>query len=178
MLKAQLEKLTRTQKKALVLVPALSLLVALPLVAAWAVEKSQEQEVQGVVEVIPAQRQGLWKIAGREITANAQTEFKEKHCNLKVGALAEAEYKTEGQTLVAEEIKCETEAEIKGSVQQMPTNRIGVWKIAGQTVTANQQTRFDDKECPIKVGSPVEAKVEMTAQGLTLKKLECETEDD
>lgn len=171
-------RLTSTQKKSFILVPVLGLLVALPFVAVWAVEEASEHEIQGVVETLPANRIGVWHIGSRQLTANAQTEFKEKKCGLKVGALAEAEYKAEGQTLVLEEIKCQTEAEIKGVVQVMPANRVGVWKIAGQTVTATAETRFKDKSCPIKTGSLIEAEVRASSQGLILEKLECEEDDD
>lgn len=171
-------RLTSTQKKSLILVPVLGILVALPFVAVWAVEEANEHEIQGVVEALPANRIGVWHIGGHQITANAQTEFKEKKCALKAGTLAEAEYKTNGQTLVAEEIKCQTEAELNGVVQVMPANRIGVWKIAGQTVTATAETRFKDKSCPIKTGSQIEAEVRASSQGLILEKLECEEDDD
>lgn len=178
MIKEKWARLTSTQKKSLILVPVLGLLVALPFVAVWAVEEAKEHEVQGVVEALPAHRTGVWQIGGRQLTANAQTEFKEKKCALKAGTLAEAEYKADGQTLVAEEIKCQTEAEIKGVVQVMPVNRIGVWKIAGQTVTATAETRFKDKSCPLKTGSLIEAEVRASSQGLILEKLECEEDDD
>lgn len=171
-------RLTSTHKKSLMLVPMLGLLVAMPFVAVWAAEESKELEIEGVVETLPANRLGVWQIGGRKLMANTQTEFKQKKCTLKVGALAEAEYKAEGQTLVAKEIKCQTEAEIKGVVQLMPANRIGVWKIAGQKVTATAETRFKDKGCPLKIGSLIEAEVRASSQGLILEKLECEAEDD
>lgn len=165
--------------KSLLFVPALGLLMALPFVTAHAAEdKDKHPEIQGVIEMIPSHRQGVWKIAGRQITANAKTTFKEKKCPLKVGALAEVEYVMEGQALVAQEIKCETEIEIKGLVEAMPAGRLGAWKIGGQKVRADKQTQFDEKDCPIKVGSRIEAKVHMTPQGLVMKKAECETEDD
>lgn len=171
-------QLSPTQKKALMVLPVLGLVAALSFAGVKAAEEAHEQEIQGVVEVIPANRQGTWKVAGRQVTVNATTKIKEKNCVLKAGALAEVEYTTSGQTLIAKEIKCETEIEIKGMVQAMPANRIGVWKIGNQTLTANAQTHFEDQQCPIKVGRKIEVKVKQTAQGLVLSKVECEEEDD
>lgn len=169
-------RLEHTQKKWIV-IPILGFLAVVPLVSGWAEEKN-EREVQGLVESIPVRRQGVWKIGGRHLMATAATQLKEKHCQLKVGALAEAEYKHEGKTLLAKEIKCQTEIEIKGAVQMLPAKRLGTWKIAGQTLKADQHTQFDDKDCPIQMGSLVEAKLQMTPQGLVLKKIECETDDE
>lgn len=174
-------KLRAVHKKIGFLFVAGTLGLVLPLMAVSAGEEQHEkkkQEIQGIVETMPTHLQGVWKIGGRQVMAKPSTQFKQKKCALKVGALAEAEYTTEGQTLVAEEIKCETEVEIKGLVQALPANRLGVWKIADQTATATAQTHFDETSCPIKLGSLIEAKVYLTPQGLALKEVECETDED
>lgn len=80
--------------------------LALPMLA-FAGEKHHEQEVKGVVQVMPAKKIGLWKIQGQQVKVTASTRIDEKECALKVGQQAEAEGAFSGKLLVATKIECE-----------------------------------------------------------------------
>ncbi len=157
------------------LIAGLMAAVLLPASALWLASAQADQpEVKGMIQTLPAGRKGVWKIGGRQLSIDANTRFKEKHCALKVGALAEAEYRQQGQTLIATEIECETELEFEGALQSMPANRIGNWKIADQQIKTDPSTRFEEKNCALKAGAYVEADVVASGQALLARKIECE----
>lgn len=73
-----------TQLHRLFIIPALLIMGLMP---RWAVESSEQQiqKIEGVIQAMPAQRIGIWKIDGKEITVNSQTLFDENEVELKVG---------------------------------------------------------------------------------------------
>lgn len=93
-------------KKKVALASLLLAALSLPMLA-LAGEKSHEQEVKGVVQVMPAKKMGLWKIQGQQVKVTVNTRIDEKECALKVGGHAEAEGTFSGKLLVAAKIECE-----------------------------------------------------------------------
>lgn len=78
----------------------------LPLMA-FAASSSPEQEIEGIVQTLPAKKIGIWKIQGKAVKVTPQTHLDEHECALKVGAFVEAEGHLVNQILVATEVECD-----------------------------------------------------------------------
>lgn len=76
-------------------------------VMAFAASSSHEQEVEGIVQTMPAKKIGVWKIQGKAVKVTPQTYLDEHECSLKVGAFAEAEGHYVNQILVATKVECD-----------------------------------------------------------------------
>ena len=88
------------KKAALVIMIVLACLV---LAGSLALAK---QEFYGNVEKMPAGGMiGEWVVGGRTVTATKDTEFKEKHGKLEMGAYVEVEGKEKDGKFVASEIE-------------------------------------------------------------------------
>lgn len=88
------------RKVALVVVIALACLM---LAGSLALAK---QEFYGNVEKMPESGMiGEWVVAGRTVTATKDTEFKEKHGKLEMGAYVEVEGSTKNGNFIASEIE-------------------------------------------------------------------------
>ncbi|HEX8119156.1 MAG TPA: DUF5666 domain-containing protein, partial [Pyrinomonadaceae bacterium] len=71
--------------------------------------------------------------------------------------------------------------EFEGTVQTLPstTGFVGDWVVGGRTVHVTSLTRLDTEDCPFAVGSDVEVKGTVRADGsVDAVKIECDDEDD
>lgn len=121
----------------------------------------------GKVITVPENRIGVWVIGGIEYSANSDTEFEEEHGELKVDAVVRVRYhKNSTGERIADNIKTlanpgqpspNEDTHLTGSVELMPTQGLsGTWQIAGVTFETNVNTRFEEENGVLAVGSYVE----------------------
>ncbi len=79
---------------------------------------------------------------------------------------------------VAESKVEHSEHEIKGIVQSMPVNKVGMWTINGKQVKVTAKTKIDEEECALKKGGMAEAEGKWQGKVLIASELECEDEKD
>lgn len=138
----------------------------------------------GTVQNMAAGMNGIWVIDGRSVQVTPATRLTQpKHSPITVGSYVEVRgwLQADG-SISATRIKHEnhnkgrgsapsaprvgmTEIEFYGTVQSMPAGNVGGWVVAGRTVQATPATRVDPRYGPIGIGSLVEVKGWLQADG-------------
>lgn len=139
-----------------------------------------ESELYGRVESLPAGRIGAWQISGASYTATANTEFKEEHGALAVGACVKLHVQTTTTPATIRELETEqdfhctgnggssAEGEIFGVLQSFPAALVGEWNIGGMTFVANDQTEFKQENGAFAVGVTVKVHFRLASDGSNL----------
>ena len=147
----------------------------------------------GVIQSFPSALVGTWNIGGMTFVADGSTEFDQEDGAFGIGVTVKVHFHVEDDgTNRAREIETRFETDdddddgdgefegaeghAYGSVDEMPDNRIGEWRIGGISYTATSQTRFDDDDGDLAVGTQV--KVEYVAQDSGRVALKIETTSD
>ena len=152
-------------------------------------EDLSDFQFRGRVETLPGTTNfvGDWVVAGRTVHVTSDTFIQ----TTPGGAVAVGvPVKVIGTVLPDGSIrarKVQTEKkdhvsffEFEGAVQTLPANGfVGDWTIAGRTVHVTALTRVNTEDCPINVGSHVEVKGVVRADGtVDAVKIECDDADD
>ncbi len=143
---------------------------------------------RGLVEAMPeGGRIGEWRIGGRTVVANAQTEFDETEGAISVGVCVKVEFVSQGSTMAREidsepltdcngggDDDDEDGAELYGIVQAMPAGAtVGAWTVSGVVYTVTAQTELKTEYGAFDIGRCV--KIHLVA-GSTDTVREMETE--
>lgn len=128
-------------------------------------------ELYGEVQSFPDGLIGEWNIAGITFLTDSATEFKQEKGPFAVGVTVKVHFviRTNGD-FYAREIETKSREPQKnghafGIVESIPANRLGVWTIGGVEYTANEQTRFKEKNGALEVGVRVRVKYTIDSTG-------------
>ena len=139
--------------------------------------------LRGVLNSRPAGNTGIWVIAGRSFTADANTQFDTLEGPLNAGACAKVRYFNNGSADIADEIDSEPASDCggtsstgtpsatgsptpapsataqpgdsiqRGIVNSRPVGKIGTWVVGGRAFVANIGTQIDEVEGALVVGA-------------------------
>ena len=127
----------------------------------------------GSIEVLPAERHGLWIVNGRSVQVTPQTKIKEKHGRAAVGAYVEIRGSSDGQTFHAQKVEIKQQAhhtddvqnrhhadknKFYGNIKTMPQGALGTWMIDDKEVHVDPKTRIEEEYGPATIGSIVKVK--------------------
>lgn len=155
-------------------------------------------QAYGYVVTFPDDLVGAWVITdttGMSMTfmTTPSSDVRVHHYPLEVGACVKVKYFTDQGVNYAAYVKTSNPHQCEGhfiefnplsklyaTVDSMPpTGTItGTWVLAGVNFTATQETRFEEEEGPLEVGSCAEAKYDPTNGAMLLRKLEGEEAED
>ncbi len=113
-----------------------------------------EVRFTGVIDTVPAADGEPWVVAGHTVNVDAETEIRLTTGSAAIGMWAAviADQDAEG-TLVATHIAVmPPEIRLKGPIASIPDGRVGTWVIAGQSITATDETRYNERGGPLTVG--------------------------
>lgn len=135
----------------------------------------------GTVQNMAAGMNGVWIVDGRSVQVTPATRLTHpRHSPITVGSYVEVRGWLQADGSVsATRIKHEnqnrgrggmpqvgaTQIEFYGTVQNMPANMTGTWMIGGRTIQTTPSTRIDPRYGPIGIGSLVEVKGWLQADG-------------
>lgn len=146
--------------------------------------EGNEGHAYGNVDVMPAGSQsGGWTIAGLTYQADAATRFEQEHGPLAVGVNVKVTYYVDANhNRIATKIERTDEtggttdpshAKLYGFVQQLPNASFnGQWIINGVTLSADNQTLFQENHGLFTVGAYVEVEYLQRSDGAYLVKIE------
>lgn len=156
-------------------------------------------QAYGYVVTFPEDLVGAWVITdtlGMSMTFMTSPSSDVRihhHYPLETGACVKVKYFTDGGVNYAAYVKTSNPKQCEGhfiefnplsklyaTVDAMPPTgtMTGTWVLAGVNFTATQQTRFEEEEGPLAVGSCAEAKYDPTNGAMLLRKLEGEEATD
>lgn len=93
----------------------LSSFLILPTFAGEDISKNKtEAKFYGYIQMIPKGKIGIWKVKNKVIVVNKETEIKEKHDKVKVGAYVEVKANISKKNFIATEIEVKRSKEEKG----------------------------------------------------------------
>lgn len=142
---------------------------------------------RGLVEQMPeGGRIGEWRIGGRTVVANAQTQFDETEGAIGLGVCVKVEFVSQGST-TAREIDSEPlsdcngggdddddGAEIYGIVEAMPAGgTVGAWTVSGSVYTVTAQTELKTEYGAFDIGRCVKIHL-MAGSTNTVREMETE----
>lgn len=153
-------------------------------------DRSREEiKIYGAIDSMPNSGfTGKWVVGGREVEVTDRTRIKEKYDRAAVGRYVEVEGYRDGNVLVAYEVEVERsrenrsdrrgeESKMYGTVETMPQGGFdGIWRINGQDITVDRNTRIKEKHGRVAVGVYVE--VEGRRSGDAFIAYEIETKND
>jgi hypothetical protein len=172
-----------------------------PLATAAADEgPDHEDEFDGVIQTLPAGPGfvGDWVVSGTTVHVSADTELDDDHGAIAVGASVEVEgtANADGTFTAAEiEVRDDDEGEddgedgddddfgrieFEGFVQALPASGfVGDWRVSGLLVHVTASTEVEQDDGPIVVGTAVEVKGSLAADGsVTATRIEVEDDGD
>ena len=143
-------------------------------------------EFYGVIETQPAGTGGVgdWTIAGRTVRVTSSTSIETRNGTLQVGALVEVKGVVDSAGVITAsriEVKSSSStgggspqySQFYGSIEALPSNQLGEWRISGRTVTVTASTYIDREHGPAVVGAYVEVEGIIQADGsFTATKIE------
>jgi hypothetical protein len=155
-------------------------------------------QAYGYVVTFPDDLVGAWVISdttGMSMTfmTTPSSDVRVHHYPLEVGACLKVKYFTDQGVNYAAYVKTSNPQQCEGhfiefnplsklyaTVDAMPptTTITGTWVLAGVNFTATQETRIEEEEGPLEVGSCAEAKYDATNGAMLLRKLEGEEAED
>ena len=148
-------------------------------------------EFKGAIESLPDTmgRIGEWSVGGRKINVTAATKISPNVAAVAVGFIVEVEgVKRADGSIDARQIEVKSKGgtggnfvQFKGTVESLPgtPGQIGVWKVSGRMVNVTADTKIELDGFPVAVGSKVEVKGALAADGsINAAKIEVEDRDD
>jgi hypothetical protein len=146
---------------------------------------TDEVELYGRVDSLPAGLVGPWTIAGVAYNATAATEFDQEDGPFAVGVCVKLDARTSTAPATLEEVETERdyrcggpgsgapggvagEGELYGLLQSFPTGFIGTWNIAGMSFVVTTTTELDQDAGPFVVGNTVKVHFTTGAGGVNL----------
>jgi hypothetical protein len=155
-------------------------------------------QAYGYVDTFPEDLVGAWVIsdtAGISLTfmTTPASRVSEHHYPLETGACVRVKYYTDQGVNIAAYVKTTNPRHCEGFLfDWQPPSKIyavvdsrpptgtytGTWMLAGVNFTATEQTRFEEDEGPLAVGSCAEGKYDPTNGAMLLRKLEGEEAED
>jgi uncharacterized protein (TIGR03437 family) len=145
-------------------------------------------EFTGTVESLPSSpgRLGPWSVGGRRVVVAAVTRIKPDGAAVAIGfvVLVKGALRPDGSIDAAEiEVKSNGGAggsfvEFRGAVETLPgtAGQIGMWTVSGRRVNVAADTRIEQENGPVTVGSPVEVNGSLQADGsVNAAKIEVES---
>jgi Domain of unknown function (DUF5666) len=145
-----------------------------------------EAEFKGTLESFPQGFIGDWRIGGRTVHVTNATRIETEDGPVAVGAFVEVKgaLRADG-SMDATKIEIKSNVgggdgrdELKGTIESLPntTNFIGDWRVSGRTVRVSAATIIDRENGVVAVGSFVEVKGAMRADGsIDATKIEVKT---
>jgi hypothetical protein len=174
-----------------------------PVSAAVASDGPDDDGFDGVVQTLPATPGfvGDWVVSGTTVHVSADTEIDDDHGAIVVGATVEVEGTANADgTFTASEIEVTRDdddddgddddegdddadfgrIEFEGFVQSLPAaGFVGDWRVSGLLVHVTASTEVEQDDGPIVVGTAVEVKGTLAADGsVTASKIEVEDDGD
>ena len=164
-----------------------------PAVAASAHDSEGESDrLEGVIESLPgtADLVGDWVVSGTSVHVTADTEIEQEDGPIAVGATVEVEGTALADgSITADKIEVKDaededefgEIEFEGFVQALPATAdlVGDWTVSGLLVHVTTETKIEDEGGSIAVGSAVEVKGLLGADGsVTAEKIETQDAED
>src|SRR5262245_2653916 len=151
-------------------------------------------EFKGAIESLPDTpgRIGEWSVGGRRVNVTAATKISPNAAAVAVGFIVEVEgnkrMDAQGSVVDAKEIEVKNKGgaggnfvQFHGTVEMLPgtPGQIGVWTVSGRMVNVTAMTKIETDGFPVAVGSKVEVKGALNADGtITAAKIEVEDRDD
>src|SRR5262245_39541888 len=151
-------------------------------------------EFKGAIESLPDTpgRIGEWSVGGRRVNVTAATKINPNAAAAAVGFIVEVEgnkrMDAQGSVVDAKEIEVKSMGgaggnfvQFHGTVETLPgtPGQIGVWKVSGRMVNVTAMTKIELDGFPVAVGSKVEVKGALNADGtINAAKIEVEDRDD
>jgi len=142
-----------------------------------------DNEVQftGAVQAMPGTGLiGNWTIAGKNVQADASTEFDQENGTIGVGAVVTVEGTLQGDgSVLAQQIEVnvgvgtpppppgDDEGDFTGAIQSLPSSGLlGTWQVAGRTVQVVSTTTLEQENGGFAVGAIVEVEGLPDANGI------------
>ena len=139
-----------------------------------------EVEFTGTVQAMPGTGLiGNWTIAGKNVQADASTEFDQENGTIGVGAVVTVEGTLQGDgSVLAQQIEVnvgvgappppgDDEGDLTGAIQSLPANGLlGTWQVAGRTVLVVSTTTLEQENGGFAVGAIVEVEGLPDANGV------------
>ena len=134
-------------------------------------------EFQGTIEGLPSVsgRIGQWSVGGRQVNVTASTRIKPDGVAVAIGFVVQVKGSMRQDSSVdAAEIEVKSNGggagsfvEFQGTVETLPgtAGQIGMWTVSGRKVNVAASTRIEQENGPVAVGSPVEVKGALQADG-------------
>lgn len=151
-------------------------------------------EFKGAIESLPDTpgRIGEWSVGGRKVNVTAATKINPNAASVAVGFVVEVEgikrMDAQGSVIDAKEIEVKNRGgaggnfvQFHGTVETLPgtPGQIGVWTVSGRMVNVTANTKIEMDGFPVAVGSKVEVKGALNADGsINAAKIEVEDRDD
>jgi uncharacterized protein (TIGR03437 family) len=144
-------------------------------------------EFRGTIESLPSAsgRIGQWSVGGRQVNVTASARIKPDGVAVAIGFVVQVkgELRQDGSVDAAEiEVKSNgggagSFVEFQGTVETLPgtAGQIGMWTVSGRKVNVAAGARIEQENGPVAVGSPVEVKGSLQADGsINATKIEVE----
>lgn len=130
-------------------------------------------EIKGQVQIRPAERLGIWRIADLDIRVDASTRFDEEHGPAVVGAIVEVKgFQAEDGQRLATRLKVEKSAEqpvkvkFRGPLERLPSSGLlGKWQVAGRIVLVTATTEIKGPSSAYIPGVEVQVHGQQAADG-------------
>ncbi len=144
-------------------------------------------KLYGTIEELPADRNGIWIVDGRQVLVTEGTRIEEEYGRTEVGSFVEIKGSTDGQIFNASKLEVKRSSkedrehtkrtdhkrgELYGTVQSIPQERVGIWMIDNEKVLVDERTWFDREHGEIVVGSFVEVKGDYKNHSFHARKIE------
>ncbi len=146
-----------------------------------------QSDFRGTIESLPSAsgRIGQWSVSGRKVNVTASTRLKPDNAAVAIGFVVQVKgaFRQDGSIDAAEiEIKSNggnggSFVEFQGVVETLPgtAGQIGMWTVSGRKVNVAANTRIEQENGPVAVGSPVEVKGSLQSDGsINATKIEVE----
>ena len=150
-----------------------------------------EVEFKGAIESLPDTmgRIGVWSVGGRKVNVTAATKISPNAAAAAVGFIVEVEgVKRADGSIDARQIEVKSMGgaggnfvQFEGTVEALPgtPGQIGVWTVSGRKVNVTATTKIETNGAPVAVGSKVEVKGALAADGsINAAKIEVGDNDD
>jgi hypothetical protein len=150
-----------------------------------------EIEFKGAIESLPDTpgRIGEWSVGGRKVNVTANTQIEPNVAAVAIGFIVEVHgLKRPDGSIDAKEIEVKSRdgrggnfVQFHGTVETLPgtPGQIGVWKVSGRMVNVAANTKIETDGFPVAVGSKVEVKGALQADGsINAVKIDVEDRDD
>jgi uncharacterized protein (TIGR03437 family) len=143
-------------------------------------------EFRGTIENLPSSpgRIGPWSVGGRKVNVTASTQIKPNGVAVAIGFVVQVKGELRQDASVdAAEIEVRSNGgggsfvEFQGMVETLPgtAGQIGMWTVSGRKVNVAANTRIEQENGPVAVGSPAEVKGSLQADGsINATKIEVE----